>query len=328
VVHRPVSELMTGIRKVAAGDLEQRLPVHSGDELGELAASFNKMTADLARANAEVVAWTRTLEDRVETKTQELEQAYAGLIASGKLASLGKLAATVAHEVNNPLFGILTYSRLAQKELARSGSVGGPAAQVAEQLRIIERESRRRGEIVKNLLAFAKQQAPQRQPQDLNTLVRRTMTLVRHQMEIQAVETSERLADDLPACAADADQIQQVLLVLLMNAAEAMPRGGVLRVSTESDPENNRVLVRVKDNGSGIPSDVLPHIFEPFFTTKEDQHRTGLGLAVARNIVEQHGGSLTAVSTRETGTQFTLSLPIDTPPEPDAAHTENLHERA
>ncbi len=199
---------------------------------------------------------------------------------------------------------------------------------MAEQLRIIERESRRCGEIVKNLLAFAKQQPPQRQPQDLNTLVRRTMTLVRHQMEIQAVETSERLADDLPACAADADQIQQVLLVLLMNAAEAMPRGGLLRVSTESDPENNRVLVRVKDNGSGIPSDVLPHIFEPFFTTKEDQHRTGLGLAVARNIVEQHGGSLTAVSTRETGTQFTLSLPIDTPPIPDAAHTENLHERA
>ncbi len=328
VVHRPVGELMTGIRKVAAGDLGHRLPVYSNDELGELASSFNKMTQDLARANDEITAWTRTLEDRVERKTQELEKAYAGLIASGKLASLGKLAATVAHEVNNPLFGILTYSRLAQKELVRSGAAGGEAGQVLEQLRIIERESRRCGEIVKNLLAFAKQQPPQRQPQDLNTLVRRTLKLVRHQMEIQGVEVAERLAGDLPACPADADQIQQVLLVLLMNAAEAMPRGGMLQVASEWDREANFAVIRVKDNGSGIPSEVLPHIFEPFFTTKEDQHRTGLGLAVARNIVDRHGGTLTAVSTPETGTQFTLSLPIDAPAEAGKPHTEITHERA
>jgi two-component system NtrC family sensor kinase len=327
VVHRPVGELMTGIRKVAAGDLGHRLPVYSNDELGELASSFNKMTQDLARANDEITAWTRTLEERVERKTQELEKAYAGLIASGKLASLGKLAATVAHEVNNPLFGILTYSRLAQKELVRSGAAGGEAGQVFEQLRIIERESRRCGEIVKNLLAFARQQPPQRQPQDLNTLVRRTLTLVRHQLEIQGVEVAERLAGDLPACAADADQIQQVLLVLLMNAAEAMPRGGLLQVTSEWDREANHAVIRVKDNGSGIPSDVLPHIFEPFFTPKEDQHRTGLGLAVARNIVDRHGGTLTAVSTPETGTQFTLSLPIDAPAETGRPHTEITHER-
>jgi two-component system NtrC family sensor kinase len=327
VVHRPVGELMTGIRKVAAGDLGHRLPVYSNDELGELASSFNKMTQDLARANDEITAWTRTLEERVERKTQELEKAYAGLIASGKLASLGKLAATVAHEVNNPLFGILTYSRLAQKELVRSGAAGGEAGQVFEQLRIIERESRRCGEIVKNLLAFARQQPPQRQPQDLNTLVRRTLTLVRHQLEIQGVEVAERLAGDLPACAADADQIQQVLLVLLMNAAEAMPRGGLLQVTSEWDREANHAVIRVKDNGSGIPSDVLPHIFEPFFTTKEDQHRTGLGLAGARTIVDRHGGTLTAVSTPETGTQFTLSLPIDAPAETGRPHTEITHER-
>jgi two-component system NtrC family sensor kinase len=327
VVHRPVSELMTGIRKVAAGDLGRRLLVHSNDELGALAASFNRMTEDLSRANAEITAWTRTLEDRVEKKTQELEKAYAGLIASGKLASLGKLAATVAHEVNNPLFGILTYSRLALRELERADGEPAQTAKVADQLHIIERESKRCGEIVKNLLAFARQQPPRRQPQDVATLVHRTMALVRHQMDIQGVEVTESLSGELPRCLVDADQVQQVLLVLLMNAAEAMPKGGNLYVAGEWDRESARVLVRIKDNGMGIAADVLPHIFEPFFTTKEDQHRTGLGLTVARNIAEQHGGTLTAVSTLETGTQFTLSLPIDALAATGATPTENVNVR-
>ena len=163
--------------------------MHSEDELGELAASFNKMTEDLARAHAEITAWTRTLEDRVERKTQELEQAYTGLVASEKMASLGKLAATVAHEVNNPLFGILTYSRLVLKDLEEAElGLRRPRPQAVEQLRIIERESKRCGEIMKNLLAFARQSPPRRQPQDVNVLVRRALVLVRHQLELQGVE--------------------------------------------------------------------------------------------------------------------------------------------
>ncbi len=310
-VHRPVRELIAGTKKVAGGDLDHRLAVRSEDELGELAASFNKMTEDLARARAEITAWTRSLEDRAARKTQELEQAYTGLVASEKMASLGKLAATVAHEVNNPLFGILTYSRLVLKDLEEASPTWSSKPQAVEQLRIIERESKRCGEIMKNLLAFARQAPPRRQPQDVNVLLRRALVLVRHQLELQGIELADNLAPDLPLCMCDGDQIQQVALVLLVNAIEALPAGGRLEVETSLDPSGAAIQLRVRDSGAGIAPDVLPHIFEPFFTTKEHQHRTGLGLAVASNIAGRHNGRLTVQSEPERGAEFTLTLPLE-----------------
>lgn len=322
-VHRPVRELIAGTKKVAGGDLGHRLAVHAEDELGELAASFNKMTEDLARARAEITAWTRSLENRAARKTQELEQAYTGLVASEKMASLGKLAATVAHEVNNPLFGILTYSRLVLKDLEDVSPDWSSKAQAVEQLRIIERESKRCGEIMKNLLAFARQAPPRRQPQDVNVLLRRALVLVRHKLELQGIELTDKLTPDLPLCMCDGDQIQQVALVLLENAIEAMPGGGHLEVETSRDPGGAAIQVRVRDTGTGIAPDVLPHIFEPFFTTKEHQHRTGLGLAVASNIAGRHNGKLTVHSAPESGAEFTFTLPLES-----AAATETTDGRA
>ena len=313
VVHKPVRELMAGTEKVAQGNLDYRLPVRSGDELGTLAASFNKMTADLADAHKELTAWTQTLEDRVEEKTAELQRAQTILVASEKMAALGKLAATVAHEVNNPLSGILTYARLTLKTLEKNDLSPAARAEMIEQLGIITRESRRCGEILRNLLTFARQAPPHREPQQLNTLVERALTLVHHQLDLQAVELNKRLAENLPLIFCDAGQVQQVVLSLLVNATEAMPHGGRLEVATEFDAKADAARVQVKDNGVGIPPEVLPHIFEPFFTTKESQQRTGLGLAVARSIAEQHGGAIAARSTPGEGTEFVLTLPLETP---------------
>ncbi len=320
-VHRPVKELIAGTKVVAQGNLDHRLPVRSGDELGTLASSFNKMTADLAGARDELTAWAQTLEDRVEEKTRELQCAQTVLVASEKMAALGKLAATVAHEVNNPLSGILTYARLVLRTLEQPDLTPEERARMIEQLRIITRESRRCGDIMRNLLTFARQAPPVREPQALKNLIERALTLVRHQLNLQGIELQTRFAEDLPLVPCDAGQVQQAILTLLVNATEAMPRGGRLEVTAESDPQARVARVRVRDTGVGIPPDILPHIFEPFFTTKESELRTGLGLAVAYSIVEQHSGLLQVSSRVGEGTEFVLSLPLEPPAEVVAAAT-------
>jgi two-component system NtrC family sensor kinase len=301
VVYRPVKALIDGTHRVAGGDLDYRLPVNSADELGDLAVSFNKMTAEVGGVQAKI-------EEQVRRKTAELEKAHKSLLASEKMASIGKLAATVAHEINNPLFGILTYARLVLRGLARMQ--GENREEMAEQLQTIERESKRCGDLVKNLLTFSRQAPSHREPNDLNTIVHRAVMLVKHKLDMQGIELAENLAAGLPAVECDANQIQQVVLVLLVNASEAMPKGGRIEVITEFDGAGEQSVVWVKDNGSGIPEEVLPRIFDPFFTTKEDQNRTGLGLAVASSIVEQHTGEITVQSKRGEGTTFRVALPV------------------
>jgi two-component system, NtrC family, sensor kinase len=311
VLHRPIHALMAGTHRVADGDLAYRLKVTTQDELGDLARSFNKMTAQLAAAQEEIMAWARTLEDRAERKGRELERAYSSLLASEKMASLGKLAATVAHEVNNPLMGILTYARLSLKDLDKMAADPKAATRVREQLGIIERESRRCGDIMKNLLTFARQAPSQRAPNQVNELVKRATQLVRHQLELKSIELESNLAADMPAVPCDTGQVQQVILILVVNACEALQPGGQIWVSTEFDAATDEARIRVRDNGPGIAPEAAAKIFEPFFTTKEDQHRTGLGLAVAKSILEQHGGSIEVRSTPGEGAEFVVSLPLE-----------------
>ena len=300
VVYRPVKELIDGTHRVAGGDLDYRLPVRSDDELGRLAASFNQMTTEVAGVQAKI-------EEQVRRKTAELEGVHKTLLRSEKMASIGKLAATVAHEINNPLFGILTYARLVLRGLLK---LDFPERdELAGQLQTIERESKRCGDLVKNLLTFSRQAPSHREPNDLNTIVERAVSLVKHKLDLQSTVLKENLLDGLPPVDCDANQIQQVILVLLMNASEAMGKGGTLEVSTGFDARAEHCSVRVKDTGSGISAGVLPHIFDPFFTTKEDQNRTGLGLAVAHSIVEQHGGEMAVRSQPGEGTEFQVALP-------------------
>ncbi|MEI9972498.1 MAG: ATP-binding protein [Ignavibacteriota bacterium] len=301
VVHRPLHALTAGMHRVAAGDLEYRLPVRRDDELGDVAASFNKMAEEVGGVQSKI-------EEQVRRKTAELERVHKTLLHSEKMASVGKLAATVAHEINNPLFAILTYARLVLRELLKHDIPGRD--DLAEQLQTIERESKRCGELVKSLLTFSRQAPSIREPNDLNTVVHRAVVLVQHKLAMQNIDLQEKLGSDLPPILCDANQIQQVVLVLMMNAADAMPKGGRLEVSTDFDSKADLGLVRVKDTGCGIPEDVVPRIFDPFFTTKEDQNRTGLGLAVAHGIVQQHAGDIAVESTPGVGTEFRVALPL------------------
>ncbi len=318
VVAKPVRRLMEGTEQLAEGDLAHRIDVQSRDELGELAASFNTMAESLARAQKEVTDWGRTLEARVEEETRKVEHAQAILMAREKMASLGKLAAAVAHEVNNPLAGILTYARLSLKELEKIKCSPESREEVSQNLRIIERESRRCGNLMRNLLTFARQTSPNRQPTEIQALILDALTLIRHRAELQSIRIETKVEEGLPQLLCDPDQIRQVILALLVNAVEAMPSGGQLEIAAQKDSAGG-VQLRVKDSGEGISPDVLPQIFEPFFTTKQDRLGTGLGLAIAHSALEQHGGSITVETGPGEGTMFVVTLPLEGPPAAESA---------
>jgi two-component system NtrC family sensor kinase len=309
LVYRPLRPLIRGIRRVASGDLESSIPVQSNDEIGQVAAEFNHMTGELKSARTEITQWTRTLEQRVERKSRELEQAHHSLLHSEKLASVGKLAATVAHEINNPLFGILTNARLARKNVDQAELSAESKLKLVGKLSIIERESQRCGEIVKNLLMFSRQAPLRVELVTMKTVTERCVALIRHAYQLQNIQLDVQCTDEA-VVKGDPGQLQQVLLALLVNASDAMPQGG--QVGIHAGVEGSEVVVRISDNGPGIPEELQERIFEPFFSTKEDGQRTGLGLAIAAGIVEQHEGTIKVTSSLGKGTEFIIRLPLAT----------------
>jgi two-component system, NtrC family, sensor kinase len=311
LVGQPLRHLKDGTKELADGNLGYQLKVESRDEVGELATSFNRMSLQLCAANEEIVAWAKTLEERVDQKTRELKRAHEHVLHVEKMATIGKMAAVVAHEINNPLSGILTYAKLLRRWIER-GEVETSKRQDAEQcLDLIADESRRCGDLVKNLLTFSRTAPMNVQTTDLNSVVDRSVRLIAHQLKLNGVELHPDLPQDLPRIQCDPGQIEQVVLALVMNAIDAMPHGGNLWLSTRLRADSSEVEIRVRDDGSGIPPDVLPQIFEPFLTTKETGKSVGLGLAVSQNIVEGHRGRIEVESEPGKGTTFTVTLPVE-----------------
>lgn len=310
-VARPVAALVEGTRRVAAGELHTSIPVHHRDELGALASSFNAMTAALARAQGELSALVGTLEQRVAERTRELEAAQARLIQSEKLASLGQLAASIAHEINNPLTGVLTYARLLTRRIRAEMPEGEARRSALRQLALVERETDRCCAIVRNLLQFARQREPKIEPVDVRAVLEEALSLLSNRLAIQGIELGRDLAP-VPEVPADAGQLRQVFVNILLNACEAMGAGGRLTVTARADGAGEGVAVAIADTGPGIAPDHLPRIFDPFFSTKEKG--TGLGLSVAYGIVQRHGGRIEVQSRPGEGTTMTVWLPRAGPP--------------
>lgn len=311
LVDEPIRVLEAGTRRLGAGELGYQMPIASHDEVGELAESFNSMSRQLLEAREEVTSWTHTLEDRVEQKTRELRRAHDHVLQVEKMASIGKLAAVLAHEINNPLSGILTYAKLMRKWLDNDKSYehGAHRKEVADCLDLIAAESRRCGELVKNLLTFSRTAPLNIQTTDVNKVVERTIRLVEHQLDFRTIQLQLELSDQLPLVQCDPAQIEQVLLALVMNAIDAMPRGGNLWLRTGFFPESSEIEIQVQDDGMGIAPDLLPRIFDPFLTTKETGQGVGLGLAISRSIVERHAGRISVDSEPGRGTTFRVVLP-------------------
>jgi two-component system, NtrC family, sensor kinase len=314
VVAVPVKALKRGTERLAAGDLGYQIDVQSKDEIGELAHSFNDMSRQLHSEHTENLAWTRTLEERVDHKTRELKRAHEHALHTEKMASIGKMAAVLAHEINNPLSGILTYAKLLRKWVERDEPSRNHRQEICDSLDLIASESRRCGDLVKNLLTFSRTTPMNLQATDVNQVVDRSLRLVQHQLDLASIHVQLQLDPDLPRALCDAAQIEQVLLALVMNALDAMPQGGNLWLTTSSTREPSQIRIVVRDDGSGIPPEILPRLFEPFLTTKETGRGVGLGLAISHSILERHNGNIEVQSEVGRGTTFTVTLPWDVEP--------------
>ncbi|HXV75019.1 MAG TPA: ATP-binding protein [Candidatus Polarisedimenticolaceae bacterium] len=307
-VHRPVHELIRGTRRVAGGDLDTVIRVERSNEIGQLAEAFNSMTGDLRRARAELTEWSDRLESRLLSRTEELNRTQRQVVHMEKMASLGKLAATVAHELNNPLAGILNYARLVDRSVGELDIREADRQELSRCLRLIQKEADRCGTTVRNLLLFARHSGAEPALVPLAPVIGRSLQLIRHHLEMSGIELVSRLfesGDDSIIC--DANQIEQAVVALLVNAVEAMPDGG--RLTVAADGRASSVEIRITDEGCGIPREIQPQIFEPFFSTKSRAGGVGLGLSVAYGIVKRHGGEIDVQSEVGRGTTFVIELP-------------------
>lgn len=297
----PLRGMVFATNKIAQGDLNHKVEIKYRDEIGKLARSFNQMTENLKKANEKLIQWGKTLEKRVEERTKELREIQDFLIQSEKLASLGKMAAGVAHEINNPLTSILINTHLMLEKVEEKHAF-------YENLSLIADETSRCTNIVKGLLEFSRQELPQKAFSDINDIINRTLNLLKNQVSFYNISIIKELGLNLPQIELDKNKIEQVFWNLMFNASEAMPDGGKLTIISKFSQNKKYIEVIFMDTGVGIPKENINKLYDPFFTTKSSG--TGLGLAVSYGIIKQHLGKIEVESEQGKGSTFTVSLPL------------------
>jgi two-component system NtrC family sensor kinase len=272
----PIRRLRAATEIIGQGQFDIHTHVDTRDEIGDLARAFERMAAKLAEVQAQ-------------------------LVQSEKMAAFGQLGAGITHEVKNPMTGILSFAQLAQRKL-------DDKEKLLEFLVLIEKEALRCRDILVNFLKFARTSSRDLEPLHPNELLHAAATMVRHQLSVHDVRLEIRTAEDVPMILGNGPELEQVLLNLAINAQQAMPAGGRVVMSTERDGSGD-VILKVADDGPGIPAELHAKIFEPFFTTKPPGQGTGLGLSVSFGIVKGHRGTLTVESSPQQGATFIIRLP-------------------
>jgi len=250
------------------------------------------------------------LYEHIKKTYEELKEAQEQVIRSEKLASLGKLAATIAHEINNPLSAVLTYIRLMMKLVGRGRFTKERLGDISRYLSTMELETARCGEIVKNLLAFSRQSKTSIETHSIKEIIERSLALIAHELKLEEIKIVKEIEPNLPNVQCDSKQIQQVLLNLISNASEAMAKRGILTISVKRSERDGFLDVVISDTGCGISKENLKNIFEPFFTTKQEGKGVGLGLSIAYGIIARHNGSIEVKSELKKGSSFKVVLPI------------------
>jgi len=302
-ITHPIGEMVAATQHIIAGRFDQEVRSNSPGEIALLAESFNAMLKSLRQMKADLEEWGRTLEEKVKQRTEELVAMQARVAQSERLASLGMLAAGVAHEVNNPLGGILALTALTVEDMPK----GDPNR---ENLEEVIRQTVRCRDIVKGLLEFSRQSKANTERVDLNKVLQETLALVAKQALFFNINVVSHLDPELPTVMADRSQFQQVFMNIVMNAVQAMDERGAITITSRRDAPQNSVEVAIQDTGRGIPPQQIDRIFDPFFTTKESGHGTGLGLSIAYGIVTTHRGTISVVSEVGKGSTFTIRMPI------------------
>ncbi|MGO9255489.1 MAG: cache domain-containing protein [Bryobacteraceae bacterium] len=303
-ITRPIGEMVTATHNIILGRFDQEVRSNSPGEIALLAESFNAMLKSLRQMRADLEEWGRTLEEKVKQRTEELVAMQARVAQSERLASLGMLAAGVAHEVNNPLGGILALTVLTIEDMPKDDPN-------RENLAEVIRQTERCRDIVRGLLEFSRQSKANTEPVDLNKVLQDTLALVEKQALFFNISVVWNLDPHLPPVIADRSQFQQVFMNILMNAVQAMNERGTITIMTRHNRAGDSVEAAISDTGQGIPPEEIDRIFDPFFTTKESGHGTGLGLSIAYGIVTTHRGTISVQSEVGKGSTFTIRMPVE-----------------
>lgn len=307
----PLNSIITASEAVSAGEMKTRLDIRPDllDDIKMVSLAFNNMLDNIDNATEELENWSKQLEYKVQKKSEELSEAQNELINVERIASLGKLSASVAHEINNPLSGILIYTKLVYKQLDGQDIDPEKKENMLRKLKLIETETKRCGDIVKGLLDFSQKDQDDFEVRHLNELVQDTYDLMMHHIKIANITflTDLSARSDLIFC--NPNQVKQACIALLVNASEAVTDNGEIVIRTKNS-ESDTVRLEISDNGSGIAPEDIPHIFEPFFSTKRDARGIGLGLPIVHGIVQNHGGKIEVDSVVGRGTTMSLIFPL------------------
>jgi two-component system NtrC family sensor kinase len=310
-IKNPLTDIIRASVAVSQGNKNTRLEI-SPDQLDDMrmvSQAFNDMLDNLQTANEELQNWSQQLEYKVQKKSEELGAAQNELIHIERIASLGKLSSSVAHEINNPLSGILVYTKLIHKQLSNPELYASKKDSILRHLTLIENETKRCGDIVKGLLDFSRKDQQDFESKHIHEVLQETFELMSHPITIANISFTKDFAarSDLAFCSPN--QIKQACVAILVNASEAVQENGEIIIST-FNPDPDSIRIDISDNGIGIPGEDIPHIFEPFFSTKHDTSGIGLGLAIVHGIIKSHNGKIEVKSDLGKGTAISITLPL------------------